>query len=659
MSASRSQPPSIPEVAPAEEVVAVPAKVVYEVVSQVELQEANPPLVVIPDEPYTLNQQPAAYGLQFKSENSSGDALEFDIGVNAYDKRGRLVGAIDMENSELFDGLIKPTKVAVPRPPSVPRANAEDDDEPDEVPLEEVSVVSVELENIPEEVVVLYFTASSVEDSPAAGASQLMSDARDSSLAVMQVNDIKQVLVQYELNPHLRQLEVVKAERIIKEREEALAAAAAAEAAAKAEAEKSKLKRTKSKKGLKDNKKDKTKAAKEKAEKEAQAKAEKEAKESETGSDNTSQEGGAQETVSEPEFVLPTLTSVIWARLARNILRPNVWTLTSIKSISTAVSGEDLTQEVTSLAKTYTLERKALKKTPLTSIRMTRLEDLCPFGDVMGRCLDLRESTTLTCGLGLIQQRDNLELSLWGKIYGVKTDYIIVRAINLDPELTREYYYSIDNGKTLHRLPLLDAWAKERAPLIEGYFTGKPNTRSRDPRIPLTEDEKEALDAADDDDVEEEEEPEPGAPRQLLEIERLAYRVQQIDENTCVVPKGAYVLDALTLDRVTTNTSFQGLNLNSVSLNDFCYLRTPQKDETRRALARSSLEDRTDALDTLAEGNFRGLWGIVKSRDGDVVTLRSLLHPGYEFRHELGTQKYHGAYFGYAQVQLGVAHMLP
>jgi hypothetical protein len=260
-------------------------------------------------------------------------------------------------------------------------------------------------------------------------------------------------------------------------------------------------------------------------------------------------------------------------------------------------------------------------------------------------------------------QRIQVEHSLphvrfWGKITGIKKDYLIVRAVTADEKMTREFYYSADGGVSLSRMPVPDEWANEIAPHITGYFTGNPKTFHRDPRLPLTEEEKDALESEEDSTEYPPEERDPSAPRQICEAERLAYVVSVIDARTSVVPRGAYVLSHE--DNYVPNPTFCGLSLaQALDLSQYVLFVPPTTRETLRTVATYSLEARANTLDPLSDTLLEGVWGIQLTCEKDSVLVRSFEYPGYEFTHELNTLNYAGFYYGHAALQPNIAHMLP
>jgi hypothetical protein len=96
----------------------------------------------------------------------------------------------------------------------------------------------------------------------------------------------------------------------------------------------------------------------------------------------------------------------------------------------------------------------------------------------------------------------------------------------------------------------------------------------------------------------------------ITEEKRLARLIQQIDQDTAVVPRGAFILTAQ--HHVVTNSTFQGLNHSEVDrLHNYCHFREPEKLLKKYLLQREGLSQSLDFMDTVDEdipnGYFNGL----------------------------------------------------
>lgn len=216
-----------------------------------------------------------------------------------------------------------------------------------------------------------------------------------------------------------------------------------------------------------------------------------------------------------------------------------------------------------------------------------------------------------------------------------------MRAHPCDPPPPRPS--STNKSFVLQALPALsEEFAAKAASLASQRLKGDPSA------LPDGEEEDDAGDDEDED-----------APKKerFSEVHRLAYAVGEIDRETSVVPRGAYIVSA-THD-VIRNAGFTGLDSTSgASLDNYFHFREPINLARKTALERAGMVQSTDFLDPLSEDSPRGIWAVRVDRAAGVATLRSLSWPGYFFYHELGTGTFGGAYFGYGQRNADIGFMV-
>ena len=117
------------------------------------------------------------------------------------------------------------------------------------------------------------------------------------------------------------------------------------------------------------------------------------------------------------------------------------------------------------------------------------------------------------------------------------------------------------------------------------------------------------------------------------EIHHLAFMVWQVDNNTSVVPSGAFVFDAS--GQLVPNPAFSGLDrVQGSTLSAYLHLRKPQgRAELWRT--KQGMVDASKVLDPV--GGQRappvgscpvGAWAILKDAAGTGVTIRSNEFPG-------------------------------
>jgi len=248
------------------------------------------------------------------------------------------------------------------------------------------------------------------------------------------------------------------------------------------------------------------------------------------------------------------------------------------------------------------------------------------------------------------------DVCLWGKVQGKQQDYFIAQSIRAGTKIEKSRYYSINNGATFAKLPELDAFIIENAPLHRGRFSGNPSQKMRDPRNVLAEGDEEPLDeeeAFDEEDGEDRKLPE----RKLTEVERLAFAVDQIDSECCVVPRGAWVMTAT--GDIRRNGAFAGLSLSDAGkLDNYCLFRPPQTERTLAKIHKAGVSNSPDFLDTLASADPRGAWSVHVSPSGERVSVRSLAWPGFEFSCAVADAAFSRAYFGTGEPNVDLAFML-
>jgi len=176
------------------------------------------------------------------------------------------------------------------------------------------------------------------------------------------------------------------------------------------------------------------------------------------------------------------------------------------------------------------------------------------------------------CGQGLnVAQRVNIANAIdklrldqkltnvyfWGKIQGKERDYFIAQAVVVDTKIQKIRFVSTDGGLTFAQMPELDEFILETAPKFSGRFTGNPSLKLK-LKKPIVEGEDGYYEDEEDEEYYDELADEQKVPeRRLTELERLAYVVDKIETDCCVVPKGAYYITAT--GNIQKNIAFTGM----------------------------------------------------------------------------------------------------
>jgi len=253
-----------------------------------------------------------------------------------------------------------------------------------------------------------------------------------------------------------------------------------------------------------------------------------------------------------------------------------------------------------------------------------------------GHVLSCEEVTCLQAGLSLLKAAEkNQAIQFWGKILGKEGDYYIACALqHSKPSYPGKQFYYAGEDYAFTALPELTEEVGEAVSMLQltTPLTGIPSA---------------ALEFAGGD-----------APLKLTELDRLALLVQEIDFDTAAVPKGAYSLNEAQV--VVPNSAFKGLEPGKATLlQNYVHFRPPASVVSLKAQASDDLQFQSNFLDPLSEDLPKSCWAVRQEPEKSaLVTLRSLMWPGYSAFHVPGTGKFGGVYFGYASKINDLAFLL-
>ncbi len=146
--------------------------------------------------------------------------------------------------------------------------------------------------------------------------------------------------------------------------------------------------------------------------------------------------------------------------------------------------------------------------------------------------------------------------------------------------------------------------------------------------------------------------------RKLLEFERLAFVVGEIDRACSIAPKSSYLMGPL--GAIFKNTAFQGSSpYLAKQLSSYVYFRSPLEARTLQRMLVSSAQNTADFLDPVDEGADRPFWSLQTSDCGTHIVARNLVWPGFEFHATAGSPAFEYAYFGSGIRNDDAALMLP
>lgn len=143
-------------------------------------------------------------------------------------------------------------------------------------------------------------------------------------------------------------------------------------------------------------------------------------------------------------------------------------------------------------------------------------------------------------------------------------------------------------------------------------------------------------------------------PKNFTELDRLAFVVAAIENDTHVVPEGAFKY--IPSHEIRRNESYKGtlfaillIGLEKKDLprlDKYYHFRNVQLQEKKIMLETSESVFRSDIFDPILSDHPKGAWSVQADSAGVVGTVRSLLWPGYVAFSIVGTDCFGGVYMG-------------
>jgi radial spoke head protein 9 len=250
-----------------------------------------------------------------------------------------------------------------------------------------------------------------------------------------------------------------------------------------------------------------------------------------------------------------------------------------------------------------------------------------------GVILSTEQKASLQTSLAVLLKRNKFShVHFWGKILGIHDDYYIAQGFTKDQLSGKKTLFS----KDCLRWALLSEQTEETcrlSGLLQTRFTGDPSFR-----VALQD-----------------------TVLQLKEEDRLAAVVAQIDHEVALVPRGSLVLSPR--GSVRPNRHFDGHSLSeALKLSSYVHARPMSKGRivSPPTDALTDWDCSVDFMDGVQDDLPPGCWCVQHERAGagGVVTLKSLLWPGYVC-YQLPDTRQHGAiYIGTGLKNIDLAFML-
>lgn len=241
------------------------------------------------------------------------------------------------------------------------------------------------------------------------------------------------------------------------------------------------------------------------------------------------------------------------------------------------------------------------------------------------------------------------KILLWGKIEGIREDYLIAQGISGQDELSdRTTLYSL-NGNDWHLLSTPDQKTQDDAMQIRGRFLGDPMHEYEQHDVFRFGIGAEAQDDA--------------ISIQVKEEARLATVIAKIDAEAMVVPRGAFLRTPAGL--VHTNDSFSGLSFEKAqNLENWFHFTGPVRLPKKNLLEQADATAPIDFLELASDSvPVNGSWSVQVERgpgvDAPLVKLRSLQWPGAEAAHVPDSKNFSRVYIGNGIKNIDLPFMLP
>ncbi|PSN37511.1 Radial spoke head protein 9 [Blattella germanica] len=274
-----------------------------------------------------------------------------------------------------------------------------------------------------------------------------------------------------------------------------------------------------------------------------------------------------------------------------------------------------------------------------------------------GYTLSHEQQLVLQNSLIILQNENHFEQTfLWGKIFGLDSDYYIAYGYEKDALKGRVFYYStncLDWGLLPEPSKHMKQLALMSSTRLQGDAALKLDVNTEYPVEVAT-----AIEEEDEEDIIEPEENKKSKISQLLkEEDRLAATVALINDEAAIVPRGA--LFKRPDGYVVQNLAFKGLTLNEAQkLTSYQHYRKPQQRWNTNLLTQQDYNYAIDFLDTIdIDIPEEQTWNIHTKLGGKVVILRNVYWPGMTIYHLVRSEYYGFFYAGIGKKNMDVPFM--
>lgn len=226
-------------------------------------------------------------------------------------------------------------------------------------------------------------------------------------------------------------------------------------------------------------------------------------------------------------------------------------------------------------------------------------------------------------------------VEFWGKIFGLRQDYIILQARSLKRfEIVTKWFFSEDEGLSFAELPPVEPWMREKATTLFTNFMGNSSFIYKQKKEQAEEEEVEK--------EEEEADQEAGSTEpDFTELQRLAVSVEEISQDCFIAP--ARALRLTTSKHFVLNVEYAGMTFEeSRDLHSYVHLRQPEMDNIYNA---DTFTQTNDILTSIDLDPASTKWSLKSKGDG-TLNIRNLRWPGFEFHTTAHCRDFFQGYFG-------------
>jgi radial spoke head protein 9 len=252
------------------------------------------------------------------------------------------------------------------------------------------------------------------------------------------------------------------------------------------------------------------------------------------------------------------------------------------------------------------------------------------------------------------------ELLFWGKVKGLKGDYLIAEAVFYENKYefpTKQFYWASSSDYKFDKLPeLLDQHTELINEFNSTFFSGDPKTILKNLETPAegegdaganggNDNEGEGGEGALDVDTESEDDEIKIPPKNFTELDRLSFVVCAIENDCQVIPVGSIKLTPL--HEVRKNEAFKGLcHESALCETQYLHFRSCQTKEKKELNQKDDAIFRPDFLESIADDSIKGSWSVQLDTTKSAASIKSLLWPGYVAYHKLHSKIFGGVYIG-------------